>query len=155
LHLNMRTSNGLQRSVEGLSYRVQQIHNIPMGFVLGCCLGRPPPARACTNRGIWCQNLQRAESEPQGLVCCPAKCAHGRSSNGKRNTATTHKYQPPRASVRRQPKPLPVGVMGRNIEDTQPLPPHSCPKHPKTAPRPVGPPPQGSIRPTGILACAH
>jgi hypothetical protein len=55
------------------------------------------------------------------------------------------KYQPPRASVCPQPKPLPVGVTGRNIEDTKPLSPHLYPKHPKTAPRPV-PPPQGSIR---------
>jgi hypothetical protein len=38
-----------------------------------------------------------------------------------------------------QPKPLPVGVTGRNIEDTQPLPPHSHPKHPKAAPQPPTP----------------
>jgi hypothetical protein len=118
-----------------------------MGFVLGCCLGRPPPARACTNRGICCHKLLCTVSgEPQGLVCCAQQnvLTHGawpiqQRSNEKRNTATTHKYQPPRASVCQQPKPLPMGVTGRNIEDTQPLPPHSYPKYPKTAPRPVPP----------------
>ena len=38
-----------------------------------------------------------------------------------------------------QPKPLPVGVTGRNIEDTQLPSAHSCPKHPKTAQRPIPP----------------
>jgi hypothetical protein len=109
-----------------------------MGFVLGCCLGRPPPARACTNRGNLLSQIT-ASGEPQGLVRCPAKCAHGRSSNGKRSNAIAHKHQPPRAPVCHRPKPLPVGVTGRNIEDTQPLPPHLHPKHPKTAPRPVPP----------------
>jgi hypothetical protein len=65
--------------------------------------------------------------------------ADPRSSNGKRSTATTHKYQPPRASVCHQPKPLPVEVTRRNIEDTQPLSPHLYPEHPKIAPRPVPP----------------
>jgi hypothetical protein len=110
-----------------------------MGFVLGCCLGRPPPARACTNRRNLLSQITMS-GESQGLVCCPSKCAHGRSSNGKRNTATTNKYQPPRASVRHQLGLLPVGVTRRKIEDTHPLSSHFHPRRSKTTPQPAPPP---------------
>jgi hypothetical protein len=35
-----------------------------MGFVLGCCLGRSPPARACINRGNLAGPLKRPRPRP-------------------------------------------------------------------------------------------
>jgi hypothetical protein len=124
-----------------------------MVFVLGCCLGRPPPARACANGGKLLSQII-VSGEPQGLVCCPAKCAHGRSSNGKRNTATSQKHQPPRVPVYHWLGPLPVGVTGRKIEDTQPL--SITPFAPETLQNSTSTrsPHRAQYAPQGILACA-
>ena len=64
----------------------------PRGFCLGLLFRQATPRHEHAPIGEFAvTNYSERSAGPRGLVCGPAKCAHDRSSNEKRNTATTHK----------------------------------------------------------------
>jgi hypothetical protein len=134
----LRPSWGVNPTASPLPSTADTQH--PVRFVLGCCLGMPPPARACTNRGTCCHKLQRAESEPPGVSVLPSKMCSlpPRISNDHHGHQCT-------TSQSRCPWESRDEIYRRHPATVSPFVPETS----QNSTRPVHPPPQGSIRPTG------